>query len=197
MMSAKTLALLLSLGVVPAVALAQSAPPPAPPAQPAPAASVNPGGPMQWSPEMRAHMEQMRTQMRAHMEEFRSLREQTRTRMLDSLSASHRLAVAHILGELAVSPNPDRRTAARQIDAILSPSERTAILAAHESAMQRMRGLMEQFRAQMQSAHAHMQQFMHDMHGRMQQMHQQWQQGHHHEHHTPTAGDVLVRSLGR
>lgn len=198
MMSARVLALFLTLAAAPAFVAAQSQPP-APPAAPAaaPAPPVNPGGPMQWSPEqLRAHMQAMR----AHMEAVRHLHEQARAQMLASLSYAHRAAIARIVGNLAISPNPDPRAAAREIDGVLSSSERQAILAAQSSEMQRMRAMMEQMRAQMQQAHAHMQQWMQRMHQGIQQMHQGMQQMHQamqqrHHRHTPTAGGILLRSL--
>ena len=168
MISSKVLALFLTLAAAPAFAAAQSQPP-APPAA-APAPSANPGGPM----------------MRAHMDAVRHLRNQARAQMLGSLSYAHRAAIARIVGNLAISTNPDPRAAAREIDGVLSSSERQAILAAQSSEMQRMRAMMEQMRAQMQQAHAHMQQWMQRMHQGMQRMH---------HHHTPTAGGILLRSL--
>lgn len=184
-MKIKLLALVLSLGMVPALAVAQTAPPPP---------AVNPGGPMQTpSPQMRqmmrAHMAAMR-QMQQTME--RSERA-ARARMLAALSAAHRLAVAHIVGELAIAPSPDPRAAARQIDSVLSASERAAVLAAG-------RAEMEAMRAQMQAMRARMQAQMAQMHGQMQQMHGQMMQWHgrathEHGHRTPDAGRVLLHAL--
>lgn len=183
-MKIKLPALLLALGTVPSFALAQSAPP---------APAVNPGGPMQTpSPQMRQMMREHMAAMRQFMERMRTEQRATRAKMLAELSAAHRLAVAHIVGELAISPSPDLRAAARQIDAVLSASERAAVLATARAQMAQMHAQMEQMRAQMQAAMA-------QMHAQMQRMHgQMWVSNGHergHEHHTPDAGRALLHSL--
>lgn len=94
---AAVLAALLS----PVAALAQAAPPDAPP----------PGGPP--SPEMRAQMEQLRSQYK--------------TAALNDLSADHRGKVQAILAQVQ-SGSLDPRDASEQIDGILSQSEAQAVL---------------------------------------------------------------------
>ncbi len=61
------------------------------------------------------------------------LHQQMRLQILQSLTPVHRRVVASTIGELAVSPNPDPATAARRIDALLSPGERQRVIAAHNS----------------------------------------------------------------
>ncbi len=164
-MKIKTLALLLLLGTLPAVAAAQTPSP------------------------------QMQQTMRAHMQAFRQFHARaeadwraTRSRMLAALSAQHRLMVAHIVGMLAIAPTPNMRAAASQIDAILTPAERSAIIADAKAEhaemraqMQQMRAQMQQLRAQMGAAHGRMMVRTHDTERR--------------EHRALTAGGALLHSL--
>lgn len=129
------------------------------------------------------------SQMQQHMEVFRRFHKQmerehaaARSAMLSALSAQHRELLAHVVGQLAISAQPDQRAAARELDAALSAREKAAILQEQRAAMEQMRALMEQMRTQMQSmmqAHRGMMQ----MHGGMRE----------HEHHTPDPGEILLR----
>ncbi len=168
-MNSKVLALLIALSFTPLLVSAQTQPPTGAPA-------VNPGGPMQ-----PAHMQMFR---RFH-EQAEQAQRAARSRMLAALSAQHRLLVAHIVGMLAISANPNPRAAAQAIDAALSASERAAILNVQHSAMEQMRAQMEQMRSQMQQMHPQGTTTAHSgtMRGR----------GHHHHH--PDAGETLLRSL--
>ena len=77
---------------------------------------------------------QMESAMRAGMQQMERLHVQERTSIIGSLSAAHRAALANIIGNLALTPNPDRETAARQIDAMLSQSEARSVLTTHMQA---------------------------------------------------------------
>lgn len=100
------------------------------------------GGP---PPAVRAQFAQMHEKMEA-------LHTQSRTEILNALTPAHKAAVANIIGQLAVAPNPNPEAAARQLDALLSGGERTSILRIHESMRSQMRSLMESMHSQMQQA---------------------------------------------
>jgi len=120
----------------PAVAQAEPASPAAPAAPPQRQAP---------SPAMRAAMQQARQQMeQIHL--------QARNQMLASLSPAHRTAVANIIGQMAISPNPDMAVAARQIDALLSQPEGQAILRTHSQAMTATQTLRTQMRTQFENS---------------------------------------------
>ena len=82
------------------------------------------------------------------MQQMRQLHQQARIAMLNSLSPASRNLLASVVGQLAISPNPDFDAAANRLDAALSPGEKTAILNAHQSLFTQMRTLHEQLRAQ-------------------------------------------------
>jgi len=120
----RSLLLALALAIaVPAVASAQQ--PPGPPDSPSPA---------------------MRQQMRANMQQMMKLHEHFRSQVLGSLSPAHKQLLASVVGSLAVQDKPDWRAAAKRLDAALSPSESSAILAADKQMRDQMKSLAEQFR---------------------------------------------------
>jgi hypothetical protein len=125
------MALALSLSVLPAAALAQDANAPAAPTD-----------------AQRQAMHQTLDQFRQQADQ---LHQQMRSQILASMSSVHLREVGVAIGQLAISPNPDVQTAARQIDRILSPAERQRILALHTSFGSQMRQLHEQMRSQIQS----------------------------------------------
>jgi hypothetical protein len=90
-------------------------------------------------------MEQTRTQMQ-------QIHAQARTQMLASLSPAHRTAVANVIGQMAISPNPNPALAARQIDAVLTQAEGQSILRTHQAAKAQMQTLHSQMRAQFESS---------------------------------------------
>jgi uncharacterized membrane protein YdfJ with MMPL/SSD domain len=100
------------------------------------------GGP---PPAVRAQFAQMHEKMDA-------LHTQSRTEILSALTPAHKAAVANIIGQLAVAPNPNPEAAAHQLDALLSSGERSSILRIHESMRTQMRSLMESMHSQMQQA---------------------------------------------
>ncbi len=91
------------------------------------------------NPAMRQHFEQMRRQMQ-------QIHTSERAQILNSLMPAHKTMLATIVGQLAVSPNPDVAGAARRLDATLSPAEKQAILNASQNARTQERTLMNNFR---------------------------------------------------
>lgn len=84
-------------------------------------------------PEMRAQMEQLRTQYK--------------TAVLNDLSADHRAKVQAILAQVQ-SGSLDPRDASGQIDGILSPAETQAVLGEAQKLHDAMRKAMAQAQAQ-------------------------------------------------
>jgi hypothetical protein len=79
-----------------------------------------------------------------------TLHKNFRTQVLNSITAIHRQAVAGLIGQLAISANPDKSVTARQIDVLLSASERNAILSAHSTYETQSRTLHQQAMQQME-----------------------------------------------
>ncbi|MGP6188776.1 MAG: hypothetical protein ACLPSH_01630 [Vulcanimicrobiaceae bacterium] len=121
---------LLSLAFLlpPAAALADDTQPPPPP----PGASAPAG-------DQHAFF----NRMREDHAQIAKIMLQARSQMLGALTPEHRALLAKVVGQLAVSTNPDPEAAARQLDAALSPSEGKAVLAAEENAHTQMRSLMQ------------------------------------------------------
>jgi Spy/CpxP family protein refolding chaperone len=90
-------------------------------------------------------MRQLRMQMM-------QIRQQARQQMLAALTPAHRQLLANVVGQLAIAPTPDRRAAARKLDAALSPTEAHAVLAAELSARNQSRSLMQTARAQFEAS---------------------------------------------
>ena len=111
----------------------QDATPPGPPPDGAPMTAPN--------PQRMAAMRQVRQQMM-------QLRTQTRTQMLAALTPQHRTAIANLLGEAAVSPNPDPHVVAQRIDALLTRSEAQNVVNVAASERANVRTMMESARAQ-------------------------------------------------
>ena len=167
-MKTQAFILFTALTAAPLLAWAQQPPPPA-------------GAPPAWHQGDRQAFRQFRQQSER-------LRTQVRAAMLAALTPGHRALLARIAGNLAVSPNPDPRAAAQQLDAALTPPERQSILAAQQSFMSQMRSLHQQMRAQFVSQLTPAQKAQ--MQARMAQF-----QGHHgHHHRAPDAGFLLLRA---
>lgn len=142
------LALAFALVALPVAASADdSSAPPAPPAPPAAGAAGVPGRPAMTPAQRQA--------MFKAFNDFRTketvLHKQLRTQIIGALSPAHRSAVAQAIGEMAVSASPDEDATAKRIDAILSSSERQAILSANTSFYDQSRALMQQMRSQVAS----------------------------------------------
>jgi hypothetical protein len=89
----------------------------------------------------------MRQQMHAEMQQIMKLHQQFRAQVLGALTPAHKQLYASVVGGLAIAANPDRRAAAKQLDAALSPSETTAILNANKQLMTAMKPLWQQMMA--------------------------------------------------
>lgn len=129
-MSKSFLALAFALSLIPAGALAQDAS--------APPASSD------------AQRQQMRQTMQSFIRQEEQLHEQMRSQVLSTLTPVHRRAIAAEIGELAVSANPDPEATAKRIDSLLSPGERSRIVAAHQTFATQSRALHDQMKAQLQ-----------------------------------------------
>ena len=160
-------ALSLALTLLPVSALAQTAP-----------TSVR-----SITPAQRQAMFQQFQQF--HQREER-LHQQFRAQILGTLSADQRNQAANLIGQLAVSSNPDPKAAAQQLDSILSQGQKQSILNAgntfHAQAKALHEQMMRQMRSQMPGAamggHSGMER-MHEMHSQMQ----------------PDAGTILLHVL--
>ena len=167
---------ILSLGLLlsPALASAQDAGAPPPP-RATPTA------------QQRALMEQTRTQMQ-------QIHAQARSQMLASLSPAHRTAVANVIGQMAISPNPNPALAARQIDAVLTRAEGQSILRTHQAAKAQMQTLHSQMRAQFESS------LTPDQRAQMEAHRAQFAQGHpggmNARPSSTDPGSILLRALG-
>lgn len=127
------MALALSLSVLPVAALAQdaNANPPAPPTD--------------------AQRQQMRQTFEQFRQQAEQLHQQMRAQILGSINPTHLREIGATIGQLAIAQNPDMQAAARQIDRILSGSERQRILALRTSFAAQMKQLHEQMRSQIQN----------------------------------------------
>jgi hypothetical protein len=98
-----------------------------------------------------AQWQQMHQAFEQYGQQKMQLRQQMRFQMISAMSPVHRRAVGTLIGELAITPNPDFQTAAKRIDAMLSGGEQQRILAAHNNYESQSRQLHDQMRQQMQS----------------------------------------------
>ncbi|MBV8148975.1 MAG: hypothetical protein JO092_07775 [Candidatus Eremiobacteraeota bacterium] len=111
------------------------------------------------------------------------LHQQFRSQVLAALSADHRNAVANLIGQLAISSNPDPRAAISQIDSLLSQGEQQAILSAHNTFRQQAKALHEQLRSQMRGQ-VHGMPYSQNRPGMMQK-----------PEHQPDAGEIVLHTL--
>src|SRR5215831_11866990 len=116
---------------LPLGAVAGDAPAPMPPMPPPP-----PGMGMAFdfdgqnlTPAQQQQIHQIMDQTHQQMQQLMS---QARSRVLGSITPAHRQLLAQIVGNLAISPNPDWDAAAKQLNAALSPSESQAVLSTHQ-----------------------------------------------------------------
>jgi hypothetical protein len=98
-----------------------------------------------------AQRQMMSTTLRSFGQREEQLHLQFRSQILGAISSEHRNAVAGLIGQLAISSNPDPRAAAQQIDSLLSQSEQQAILSAHNTFRQQSKALHDQLHRQLQS----------------------------------------------
>ena len=132
-----------------------------------------------------AMTDQQRQAMRQTFEQYaqqeKQLHDQFRTQVLSSLTSVHRRAVAATIGELAIEPNPDVQAAAKRLDQILSPAERSRIMQAHEAFKTQSGQLHEQMKSDLQRIFPDHPDMNHPE-NRMQ-------------HPTPDAGTILLMTL--
>ncbi|MBV8489978.1 MAG: hypothetical protein JO199_05545 [Candidatus Eremiobacteraeota bacterium] len=99
--------------------------------------------------------QQQKQQLQQTFETFRTqeeqLHKQMRAQLIGSLSPAHRNAIAGIIGNLAISANPDPALAAKQIDGLLSQGEQQRILSLHSAFRTQRHALHEQMRKQLES----------------------------------------------
>jgi hypothetical protein len=141
------------------------------------------GAPAAMTPAQR---QMMSTIFRSFGQREEQLHQQFRSQILSAISSEHRSAVANLIGQLAMSSNPDPRAAAQQIDSLLSQSEQQAILSAHNSFRQQSKALHEQLRRQLQSEMGHGTPGHQNGPGMMQQRQPS---------HQPDAGEIVLHAL--
>lgn len=78
-------------------------------------------------------------QIRSQMAQIHSVE---RAQILNALTPAHKTLLANVVGRLAISVNPDFREAARELDAVLSASEKQQIISAAQTARNKARSLM-------------------------------------------------------
>lgn len=117
------LVLAAAMAVAPLAALAQQSPPP-----------------MNGMNGMNG-MHRMSAQSMQHMEQMHA---QARAKMLAALTPQNRQLLSTLAGQLAIAEKPDIAAAAKQLDAALSASEKTAILDVHTSMRKQMQSQMPQ-----------------------------------------------------
>ncbi len=105
------------------------------------------------SPQMRAAFAAME---QAHVK-VEQLHAQARLAALNALSASQRTMLAQVVGQLAISSNPDVTAAARTLDSSLSQSQGRAIVNISSSLETQSRQIMDAARQQMMAANPPMQ----------------------------------------
>jgi hypothetical protein len=132
-----------------------------------------------------AQRQMMSTIFRSFGQREQQLQQQFRSQILSAISSEHRTAVANLIGQLAISSNPDPRAAEQQIDSLLSQSEQQAILSAHNSFRQQSKALHDQLRRQLQSETGHGTPSRENAPGMMQQR----------QAHQPDAGEIVLHTL--
>jgi len=118
----KLLILFAMLAAIPALVLAQGAPP------------MPPG------------------MMRQNMEQQRAMHKQLRAKVLSLLTPAHRNQLASVIGQLAIAASPDPRGAISKIDGFLSSGEKQAILNAAQTFMTQQRAQREAMIAKFRAA---------------------------------------------
>jgi len=100
------------------------------------------------TPAQQQQMHQIMDQVHQQMQQLMS---QTRSRVLGSITPAHRQLLAQIVGNLAISPNPNWDAAAKQLNAALSPAEAQAVLSTHNASRQQMVSIMQSAHQRMES----------------------------------------------
>ena len=76
--------------------------------------------------------------------EMVKIRAESRAQILTALTPAHKAQFAQEVGEMAIAVTPDPLAVAHRLDAMLTPQERQAIVAAHEAAQAKVRAMMSQ-----------------------------------------------------
>jgi hypothetical protein len=76
-----------------------------------------------------------------------------RSTVLSALTPPHRQLLGSVAAHLATSANPDYSSAIRQLDGVLSPIERRAIMSAYDVEHEKMRAIMRKLNAVAFSQH--------------------------------------------
>ena len=125
-------ALSLALSLIPVSALAQT----------------TPSGVRSITPAQRQAMFQ---QFQAFHQREEALHQQFRAQILGALSADQRNNAANVIGQLAISSNPDPQAAAAQLDSMLSQGQKQQILNAHNTFRTQSKALHDQMRRQLRN----------------------------------------------
>ncbi len=84
-------------------------------------------------------------QMQQAHQNMMQLHRQARSSMLAALTPAHRALLGQIAGRLATDPNPDIASAARTLDAALTPAESQAVVRISQNTRAQARQMMQQF----------------------------------------------------
>ncbi|HKE37199.1 MAG TPA: hypothetical protein VKB39_07200 [Candidatus Baltobacteraceae bacterium] len=98
-----------------------------------------------------AQRQAMFQQFQAFHQREEQLHQQFRAQILGSLSVDQRNSAANVIGQLAVSTNPDPKAAAAQLDSMLSQGQKQQILNAHNTFRAQSKTLHEQMFRQMRN----------------------------------------------
>jgi hypothetical protein len=105
-------------------------------------------------PQRPALTQQQRQALKQTFETFgtkeKQLHQQFRSDVLSAISA-HRSAIAGVIGQLAISSDPNPQTAAKQLDALMSQGEQQRVLALHQQFRTQSKALRDQMRQQLRS----------------------------------------------
>jgi hypothetical protein len=82
-------------------------------------------------------------------QKMQQIHTQARSQILAALTPAHKAALANIVGQLAIAPNPDVDAAARQLDSLLSTGEKQAVVRIHNEARTQMHSVMQAVHQQM------------------------------------------------
>src|SRR5438045_2842845 len=130
----KLLILFAMLAAIPALVLAQGAPPMPP----------GPSGAPWPRPDFQV--------IRQNMQQQEAMHKQFRAKVLGLLTPAHRNQLASVIGQLAIAASPDPRGAINKIDAFLSSGEKQAILNAAQTFMTQQRAQMQAMMAKVRAA---------------------------------------------
>lgn len=100
------------------------------------------------TPQQQQQMSQAWSAAHARLQQLHT---QGRAQILASLTPQQRSLLAQVVGNLAISPNPDEDAAAQQIQNSLTPQQAQRIIGLHSSLEQQAMGIMQSAHAQVES----------------------------------------------